>query len=188
MDLIKAAACVILVTLAVSDLRSRRLPNLGVAGFAGLYLFEAAFTGSTRASLEAHAAAGALSLAAAALLFRFGWLGGGDAKLAAAVFLWSGPACATLVLLVVSVCGSFVGISVLAVGLMVRSDALGGVAKRLAWVAPKRGVPYGVALVLGGIVAVLLQPASVHHAMLALLGPSPIHHTGFALFDHARLA
>jgi prepilin peptidase CpaA len=188
MDLIKAAACVILVTLAVSDLRSRRLPNLGVAGFAGLYLFEAAFTGSTRASLEAHAAAGALSLAAAALLFRFGWLGGGDAKLAAAVFLWSGPACATLVLLVVSICGSFLGISVLAVGLMVRRDALGGVAKRLAWVAPKRGVPYGVALVLGGIVAVLLQPASAYHATLALLGPSPIHHTGFALFDHARLA
>jgi prepilin peptidase CpaA len=179
---------VILATLAFSDLRSRRLPNLGVASFAALYLFEAAFTGSTRASLEAHAAAGALSLAAAALLFRFGWLGGGDAKLAAAVFLWSGPAYATLVLLIVSVCGSFVGLSALAVGFMLRSKALGAMARRLAWISPKRGVPYGVALALGGAVAVLLQPGSVHRATLDLLEPSPIHHTGFALFDHARLA
>jgi prepilin peptidase CpaA len=188
MDLIKAAACLTLVVLAVSDLRSRRLPNLGVAGFAALFVLEAVFTRSTRASFEAHAAAGALSLAAAALLFRFGWLGGGDAKLAAAVFLWAGPASATLVVLVVSVCGSFVGISVLTISLMMRNDLLGGLTKQLAWVAPERGVPYGVALAIGGIVAVLLQHGSDHFATLALLGPSPNHQTDFALVEHARLA
>jgi prepilin peptidase CpaA len=188
MDLIKAAACVILAMLAFSDLRSRRLPNLGVAGFAALYIVEAVLTRSTRLSFEAHAAMGALSLAAAALLFRFGWLGGGDAKLAAAVFLWSGPAYATLVLLLVSVGGTFIGLSMLAVGFILRLDALGAIAKRLAWVAPKRGVPYGIALALGGIVAVLLQPGSVHRATLACIEPSPIHQTGFALFDLARLA
>ena len=188
MDLIKAAACTVLATLALSDLRSRRLPNLGVAGFAALYLVDAALTGSSRATLEAHAAAGAFSLAAAALLFHLGWLGGGDAKLAAAVFLWSGPTYAIAVLLIVSVCGSFIGLAMLATGIMARSTALRRMTERFTWVAPKRGVPYGVALAAGGTVAVLLQPTYIDRARLALVGPSSLHQIGFALFHHARLA
>lgn len=188
MDLIKAAACVVLAMLAFSDLRSRRLPNLAVAAFAALYIAEAANAGSSRASLEAHAAVGALSLVLAALLFRLGWLGGGDAKLAAAVFLWAGPAQATTVLVIVSVCGLFVGLTVLAAGAMMRTDALAGAAKRLAWIAPTRGVPYGVALSLGGVVAVLLLPGVAHRAPLAVIDSPFAHHAGFALLDYARLA
>ncbi|MEA3116973.1 MAG: hypothetical protein QOI13_243, partial [Paraburkholderia sp.] len=90
--------------------------------------------------------------------------------------------------LVVSVCGSFVGVSVLTVGLVMRSNLLGAMVTRLAWVAPTRGVPYGVALALGGIVAVVLQPSSGPHATLARLEPSLIHQLGFALLHHARLA
>jgi prepilin peptidase CpaA len=69
-----------------------------------------------------------------------------------------------------------------------RSNLLGAMATRLAWVAPTRGVPYGVALALGGIVAVVLQPSSGPHATLARLEPSLIHQLGFALLHHARLA
>jgi prepilin peptidase CpaA len=189
MDLIKAAACTVLAMLAFSDLRSRRLPNVGVAGFAALYLVDAALTGSSRATLEAHAAAGLFSLVLAAVFFRFGWLAGGDAKLAAAVFLWSGPTYAIGVLLIVSVCGSFLGLAMLALGLVARSTALRAMTQRLTWVEPKRGVPYGVALVVGGTVAVLLQPVYIAGRLrLAFDGPSSLHQIGFALFHHARLA
>jgi prepilin peptidase CpaA len=188
MDPIKTAACVTLAMLAVFDLRWRRLPNLGVAGLAALYIFHVALTGSGRATLEAHAAVGALALAAGALLFRLRWLGGGDAKLAAAVFLWAGPTYAIFVLLIVSVCGSFIGLAMLALGIMARNTPLRKIADRLQWVAPKRGVPYGVALAAGGIVAVLLQPAYIGRTKLALFGPSSLHQIGFALLHHARLA
>jgi prepilin peptidase CpaA len=188
MDLTKVAACTVLAMLALSDLRSRRLPNLGVAAFAALYVLDAALTGSGRAALVAHAAAGAFSLAAAALLVRLGWLGGGDAKLAAAVFLWSGPTDAVVVLLIVTVCGTFIGLALLAIAVMARSPAVRAITERLSWVAPTRGVPYGVALAAGGALAVLLQPASFARGGLALVGPSALQQIGFALFHHARFA
>ncbi|MBC8746966.1 prepilin peptidase CpaA [Paraburkholderia sp. WC7.3g] len=164
---VKAGACVTLIMLASSDLRMRRLPNAAVAAFAALYFVNAAMAGFGPASWDIHVAAGAASLAVAALMFRLGWLGGGDAKLAAAVFLWAGPE-SWPVLVVVSLCGLLVALAVLAVAGMQRIPSLAGVSVRLGWIAPARGVPYGVALALGGIVAVLLQPTAGHRTTLAV--------------------
>lgn len=188
MDAIKVAACVLLAMLAVCDLRSRRLPNVWVAGLAALYTVEAAANGSTLFSLAAHAAAALISFTAAAVFVRLGWLAGGDAKLAAAVFFWCGPTYAMAVLVIVSACGTLVGLSMLIAGAVARRDAFGGIAKRLAWILPERGVPYGVALALGGIVAVTLQPTPAHRAALALLQPSFDPHAWLGLCARARLA
>ncbi|RKP49046.1 prepilin peptidase [Trinickia fusca] len=170
MDWVRVAACWVLVMLAVSDLRSRRLSNFGVASFAALYFVDALLTGSAPFSLTVHTLTGGLSLALAALLFRLGWLGGGDAKLAAAVFLWSGPTLATQVFFIVSVSGLAIGLAVIACGVLARHHA--PTADRLAWLAPARGVPYGIALAAGGAAAVWLPliPASplALHASLAL--------------------
>lgn len=177
MDWVRVAACGVLLTLAVSDLRSRRLSNPGVASFAALYFVDALLAGSAPFSLEVHALTGGLSLAVAALLFRLGWLGGGDAKLAAAVFLWSGPALATKVFFIVSVSGLGVGLAVIACGSLARHDA--EAAKRFAWLAPTRGVPYGIALAAGGAAAVWLP----------LIQASPlVLHASLALEPFARLA
>ena len=187
MDVIKAAACAILAMLALIDLRTRRLPNAAVAAFAALYFVDAALTQCTVASLAAHAVAGALSLALAGLIFRFGWLGGGDVKLAAAVFLWAGPEYWT-VFVIVSICGLFVALAVLTAAAMTRIPALAALVRRLDWIALSRGVPYGVALALGGIIAVLLQPAVGNLTTLGLLEPTVSHHAEFALPSLARLA
>ena len=168
LDVVKVVACLTLAMLAGCDLRMRRLPNAGVAAFAALYFVNAAVTGFSRVSWDIHVAAGAASLAVAALMFRLGWLGGGDVKLAAAVFLWAGPE-SWPVLVVVSSCGLLVALAVLAVAGMQRIPALVGVCTRLGWIAPARGVPYGVALALGGVVAVLIQPTASHRATLAML-------------------
>ncbi|RDU99689.1 A24 family peptidase [Trinickia dinghuensis] len=163
MDAIDALACAVLSILAVSDLRRRRLPNAAVAAYAALYFMHAWLAGESRAGLEAHVAAGIGALAFAAVLFRFGWLGGGDAKLFAAVFLWTGPLHASAVFFVISLSGLVLALAQMACGRL-RSRANAGAA--LAWLAPARGVPYGVALAAGGIAALWLPHGQAHAVSL----------------------
>jgi len=160
MFLINALASAVLSILALSDLRRRRLPNVAVASFAALYFLHAWLAGESRAAMEAHAATGAAALVLAALLFRFGWLGGGDAKLFAAVFLWTGPAYAATVFFIVSCAGLMLALVQIGAGRIARR---GPAEPKLAWLAPARGVPYGVALALGGLAAVWL-PHTLTHA------------------------
>ena len=188
MDPIKLMAYLTLAILALSDLRWRRLPNVWVSAFAVLYLLEAALNGSTLRECAAHAVLGAFSLALAAVLFRLRWLGGGDVKLGAAVFLWCGPAYAIALLVIVSVSGALLGLSMLALTLALRHPACSGLVRRTTWISSARGVPYGVALALGGAIAVLLQPAASFRAATALLTFSFGHHLGLALVGHARFA
>ena len=169
-------ACALLAMLGVSDLRRRRLPNAIVAAFAALYFAQAWIAGESRIGLEAHVATGAAILVIAALLFRFGWLGGGDAKLFGAVFLWSGPAFAATAFFIISLCGLWLGIAQMVIGRMQHDS---GTARALTWLAPARGVPYGVALAAGGIAAVWL-PVLNAHALSS-------HFAAWLLSIHARL-
>lgn len=176
MFLINALASAVLSILALSDLRRRRLPNATVAGFAALYFLHAWLSGESRVGIEAHAATGAAALVLSALLFRFGWLGGGDAKLFAAVFLWTGPAYAATVFFIVSLAGLMLAMAQLGAGRIGRARAA---ESTLAWLAPARGVPYGVALAVGGLAAVWL-PVPLAHA-------APQQHAASQPSIHARL-
>lgn len=158
MDWVRLAACCVLAVLAWSDLRERRLPNLAVALFAALYFFVAVLARGSQGGLVAHVLTGAVALAAAAAMFRFGWLGGGDAKLAAAIFLWSGPVHAGRTFFIVSVAGLILGFIVIVAGRLARRRPR--LQRRLQWLAPARGVPYGIALAAGGLFAVLAPGAS----------------------------
>ena len=84
-------------------------------------------------------------------LFSQGWIGGGDAKLAAATALWLGWALILDYGLVASVLG---GVLTLAL-LVSRRTSLPAWAARLDWVArlhhPETGVPYGIALAAAGL-------------------------------------
>lgn len=169
MDWVRLTACCVLAMLAWSDLRARRLPNLAVAAFAALYFVAAACSRDADPALAAHTLSGVVALFAAAVLFRFGLVGGGDAKLAAAVFLWAGPSYAASVFFIISVSGLMLGLTVFAVGRVAVHHTWAR--PRLDWLAPVRGVPYGVALATGGLVAVWLAPASMHalpHALARL--------------------
>lgn len=176
MFLINALASALLSMLALSDLRQRRLPNAMVARFAVLYFVHAWLGGASRIEIETHVATGAAALALAALMFRFGWLAGGDAKLFAAVFLWTGLAHATTVFFIVSFFGLILAIAQLAWRWVERTRAE---ASGNGWLSPARGVPYGVALAVGGIAAVWL-PHVVPHALR-------LQHAAWPLLFHARL-
>ncbi len=80
------------------------------------------------------------------MMFAAGWIGGGDAKLAAATALWLGPDLVFSYLALAALLGGF-----LTVGLIqMRMQPLPSFADRWAWLhrlhGPKTGIPYGIAL------------------------------------------
>jgi prepilin peptidase CpaA len=98
-----------------------------------------------------HLGIGALVLAVGFLFFTFGWIGGGDAKLAAATSLWLGFGLTLPYLLDASVIGGLMTVGIL----MLRRWPLPGFLVNITWVHrlhdPRSGVPYGIALAIAGL-------------------------------------
>jgi prepilin peptidase CpaA len=137
------------------DLFTMTIPNRValalVAGFAML----APFTGLSSQDMLSHIAAGVLVLAAGILLFIPGWIGGGDAKLAAAVALWLGLGHLVDYLFCVALLGGAMSLGFMKLRTYPLPPALctQGWAVRLHDRAS--GLPYGLALAAG---ALLLYP------------------------------
>ena len=115
--------------------------------------------------------------------FAFGWIGGGDAKFAAAIILWLGPAGAMEFLIYAGLFGGLLTIVLLSF----RGRLLPAFALRQDWLLrlhdPKAGVPYGVALSAAALVvypntawlglAVGSASPSNDVSFAQLLGPRP---------------
>jgi prepilin peptidase CpaA len=147
---------------AASDLLTMTIPNrlslILVAGFACL----APLAGLTLAEMGLHAAVGAAVLAVTFTLFALGWIGGGDAKIAAAIALWMGPALTAPYLVQAALFGGVLTLALLAG----RRFPLPLAAARTAWIArlhaPTTGIPYGIALAAAALVQ---YPHSVWNAL-----------------------
>ncbi|WP_345814950.1 prepilin peptidase [Paraburkholderia sp. PREW-6R] len=174
--LIRLLASVALCALAAHDIRHRRLPTRLVAVVGALYFVDALIAGDSLHLILSHGAVALAVFAIGFVLFALRWIGGGDVKLAAAIFVWTGTALAWPVLLLISVAGlPLAACSLVATRLTRRreranaaafaaSAAVGTAAatdrqplrprsagdKLAYWLSAKRGVPYGVALALGG--------------------------------------
>jgi prepilin peptidase CpaA len=130
---------------AASDLLTMTIPNklslALVAGFAVLALAG----GLSLQAIAMHAGAGAVVLAGSFALFACGWIGGGDAKLAAATGLWLGFGALPEYLFLTSICGGVLTLVVMAArGAPVPTFALGW--QWLERIRTARTVPYGIAL------------------------------------------
>src|SRR4051812_7213712 len=75
---------------AASDLTTMTIPNRLQLILIGAFAIAAVVTGMSLTTLGLHVGAGALVLLIAFACFAFGWIGGSDAKLAAATALWFG--------------------------------------------------------------------------------------------------
>jgi prepilin peptidase CpaA len=75
---------------ASSDLLTMTIANRVSMALVGGFVVLAALSGASGADLLSHAGAAAAVLTAAFVCFARGWIGGGDAKLAAATTLWLG--------------------------------------------------------------------------------------------------
>ncbi len=140
-----------LAAAAVSDMVKYRIPNmlcLGVAGAFVLYAFGAPLT---LAALGAHAAAGLAVLVVGTLAFAMRIMGGGDAKLMAAVALWLGWQGLPPFLLLMALIGGALGLLLL----LARRLGPQPVPDGRWWsllLRRQSGVPYGVAIALAALV------------------------------------
>ena len=142
---------------AASDLVTMTIPNrvsaLLAAGFAALALA----LGMPVAEALNHFGAAGLVLAIGFVMFGLGWVGGGDAKLAAATALWLGWGALFDYALVAALLGGLLTLALL----QARKAPLPGALAGLPFVArlhhPATGVPYGIALAGAGL---LLYPGT----------------------------
>ncbi|HRI92912.1 MAG TPA: prepilin peptidase [Accumulibacter sp.] len=137
---------------ASSDLLTMTIPNrvslLLVAGFLGF----AGILGLPWTTIGWHLLAGLLVLACTFGMFAAGWIGGGDAKLAAATAIWCGFGSLLEYSLVASVLGGLLTLFIL----HARTHVLPSFAQGWPWLIrlhdSKTGIPYGIALAAAGLV------------------------------------
>ena len=146
-----------LLWLAVFDLRYRRLPTKVVLAVGALFFVDALIVGMPLKDMATHAVLALAVFVVCAALFVAKMLGGGDAKLAAVVFLWAGTSLSLPALTLISLIGTVVSLVSLATQHM-HQDHRSPPLRALAMFSGKRGVPYGVALSLGGGSIIVLPP------------------------------
>ncbi len=140
---IAVAFVVLLAWAAWGDIRTYRISNRLVAAF--LFLFVAALAAGSIpwASIIGHLGAGAFALAFGLILFARNWIGGGDAKLFAALALWAGWPDLVRLAIVMALAGG-----VLSILQLIRSRGTeSGPENESSF---RRPVPYGVAIALAG--------------------------------------
>lgn len=157
----------LMVYAAFSDLFTMTISNLISLALISLFIPLGIVSGLATAEIIWHLATGALILATGFALFARGWIGGGDAKLAAATAAWLGIDHLGEYVLVASLLGG--GLTILILALR-RRPVLARVIKQ-AWVKrlhqPGTGVPYGIALAIAGL---LLYPGSAIWRAAAAVG------------------
>jgi prepilin peptidase CpaA len=144
-----------LLYLAVIDVRDRRLPNSLVLLIAALFFVDALILRMPLHDVVSHLIVAFTVLVICAILFAFKMLGGGDAKLGAVIFLWAGTWLSLPALTLISIIGTVVSLISLATRNMNRHQAH-FLLRGLALFSSERGVPYGVALALGGGTVIVL--------------------------------
>jgi prepilin peptidase CpaA len=133
------ALAALLVAAAVWDLKKREIPHAIVIAVALLALpFWWASGLSLWPDVALQMGAALIVLAIVTAMFAFGWMGGGDVKLLAALALWLPPMALVMLLVIMSFAGG-----VLTVGTIVWS--------RMRNPSATPEIPYGVAIAFAGL-------------------------------------
>ena len=137
---------------ASSDLVTMTISNRITLALVGGFVAMAFMSGMSPSDVLSHAGAAASVLAVTFLFFARGWIGGGDAKLAAATALWFGFDHLVVYLLYASIFGGVLTLAMIRFRLMPLPRALA----EQEWVKRLHrldgGVPYGIALAAAALV------------------------------------
>lgn len=143
---------------AATDLTSYTIPNRASLAVLGAFALYAPVSGLPLETLAWHLAAFAAVLTGAFVLFALGWIGGGDAKLAAAIALWIGWPLLPAYLFQTAMFGAGLTLALV----LMRRFPLPIALARVGWVSrlhdPRAGVPYGVALACSAFAALPALP------------------------------
>jgi prepilin peptidase CpaA len=150
---------------ASSDLLTMTIANRVSLALVGGFVILAALSGMSGVDMAIHAGAAAAVLVAAFICFARGWIGGGDAKLAAATALWLGFSHLFDYLVYASLLGGALTLLIVQFRHMPLPQMLAGRdwAERLH--RQGGGVPYGIALAAA---ALLVYPQTEWMTALGL--------------------
>jgi prepilin peptidase CpaA len=150
---------------ASSDLLTMTISNRVSLILVGGFFLMALMVGMSGSDILLHMAAGAAILVAAFGCFAMGWIGGGDAKLAAATALWFGFDHLLIYLIYASLFGGALTLLLL----QFRMIPLPQVFASQTWVQRLHqkdgGVPYGIAL---AVAALIIYPDTVWMKAIAM--------------------
>jgi len=136
---------------AASDLFTMTISNrVSLALAAGFFLLALA-SGMGPYEILSHLGAGASVLAASFVCFAYGWIGGGDAKVAAAAALWFGFGHLFNYLVYASLFGGVLTLLLLQFRQWPLPYQLACQAWLLKLHAKESGIPYGIALAIGAL-------------------------------------
>src|SRR5215212_9181210 len=137
---------------ASSDLLTMTISTRVSLILAGSFFVLAIWSGMPLGQIGMHVAAGRAVLSVTFVFFARGWIGGGDAKLAAATALWLGFDHLVVYLLYASIFGGVLTLAMIRFRLMPLPQALA----EQEWVKRLHrldgGVPYGIALAAAALV------------------------------------
>ena len=143
-----------MVFAAISDMLSMTIANRVSIILVGTFAVVAPLTGMDWATYGWHFAAAGLALSITFGLFALGGMGGGDAKLIAASSLWMGFNFNLLFYLIVStMIGGALTVAILSYRRSPLADFTGRNVFLRHFADHKAGIPYGLALGLGGLIA-----------------------------------
>lgn len=141
----------LMIFAAMSDLVTMTISNKVSAALIVGFLIISILAGSSVSSILVHFLTGLTVLAVTFALFAAGWIGGGDAKLAAATSLWLGSALTLNYLLLATVFGGILTLCMLAM----RNYPWPLMLDTVPWIARlyrvDKGIPYGIALGFAGL-------------------------------------
>ena len=133
------------------DLTTMTIPNILVVAMVAVFVALAPFAGMDWQTFAMHWAAGGIVLAGTFAFFALGWIGGGDAKLAAAGALWLGWSHTLEFLTLAAMFGGLLTLALLSF----RQAVVPAFIIRQPWIRRLHdanvGVPYGVALAAAGL-------------------------------------
>lgn len=141
-----------MIYAGVSDLTTNKIRNGLVLLFLLAYAVLAPFAGFTAYEIEGSAAVATGVLLFAFIFFALGWIGGGDAKLAAVTALWFGADHTPAYLIYTALLGGAFTLAILQFRVLMLPACM----QSRSWIArlhsPGSGVPYGVAMAVAALV------------------------------------
>lgn len=139
---------------AISDMLSMTIANRISIILVATFAVVAPLTGMDWSAFGLHLAAGAAVLAVTFVLFAMGGMGGGDAKLLAATSVWMGLGMPLVEYLVYSsMVGGLLTLLILSYRKSIFHALLGQNMFLRHFAEDQKGVPYGIALGIGGLAA-----------------------------------
>jgi prepilin peptidase CpaA len=153
-----------MIYAGLMDLATLKIRNTLVLAIGVAWLILAPLAGFSLAELGSSALVAGGVFVVTFTLFALGWIGGGDAKLAAVTALWFQPSEALLYFIYASLLGGLLTI----VLLQLRTGLLPLALYRVPWIAQlhdsKTGVPYGAAMAPAALIVLPDTVWMVHAA------------------------